>query len=90
MLAKVMSCAMVGLEGAIVEVEVDIPHGLPAFTKRGYPRFSDAIKKESFQRIWLTLLRKTIQYKLEQPNLLRLGIHERIGGTLWKLMILGN
>jgi magnesium chelatase family protein len=32
MLAKVMSCAVVGLEGAIVEVEVDISPGLPAFT----------------------------------------------------------
>ena len=33
MLAKVMSCAVVGLEGAIVEVEVDISAGLPSFTK---------------------------------------------------------
>ncbi len=33
MLAKVMSCAVVGLEGAIVEVEVDISPGLPLFTK---------------------------------------------------------
>jgi magnesium chelatase family protein len=35
MLAKVMSCAVVGLEGAIVEVEVDISPGLPAFTLVG-------------------------------------------------------
>ena len=33
MLAKVMSCAVVGLEGAIIQVEVDISPGLPAFTK---------------------------------------------------------
>ncbi|GAG18381.1 unnamed protein product [marine sediment metagenome] len=32
MLAKVTSCAVVGLEGAIVEVEVDISPGLPSFT----------------------------------------------------------
>ncbi|GAH37713.1 unnamed protein product [marine sediment metagenome] len=32
MLAKVLSCAVVGLEGAIVEVEVDISPGLPSFT----------------------------------------------------------
>jgi len=32
MLAKVLSCAVVGLEGAIVEVEVDISSGLPSFT----------------------------------------------------------
>lgn len=29
MLAKVMSCAIVGLEGAVVEVEVDTSPGLP-------------------------------------------------------------
>ena len=33
MLAKVISCAIVGLEGAIVEVETDISPGLPSFTK---------------------------------------------------------
>jgi len=33
MLAKVVSCAVVGLEGAIVQVEVDISPGLPSFTK---------------------------------------------------------
>jgi magnesium chelatase family protein len=32
MLAKVMSCAVVGLEGTIVEVEADISPGLPTFT----------------------------------------------------------
>jgi len=32
MLAKVISCAIVGLEGAVVEVEVDISPGLPSFT----------------------------------------------------------
>jgi magnesium chelatase family protein len=32
MLAKVMSCAIVGLEGATIEVEVDISPGLPSFT----------------------------------------------------------
>ena len=32
MLAKVISCAIVGLEGAIVEVEADISPGLPSFT----------------------------------------------------------
>ena len=37
MLAKVLSCAVMGLEGAIVEVEVDISSGLPAFTIVGLP-----------------------------------------------------
>ena len=35
MLAKVYSCAVVGLDGAIVEVEVDIANGLPSFADVG-------------------------------------------------------
>src|SRR5579884_3328015 len=32
MLAQVRSCAIVGLEGALVEVEVDLANGLAGFT----------------------------------------------------------
>ncbi len=35
MLAKVSSCAIVGLDGALVDVEVDISNGQPGFTKVG-------------------------------------------------------
>ena len=48
MLAKVLSCAVVGLEGAIVEVEVDIASGLPSFTIVGLP---DAAVQESRERV---------------------------------------
>jgi magnesium chelatase family protein len=37
MLAKVISCAIIGLEGAVIEVEVDISPGLPSFTIVGLP-----------------------------------------------------
>jgi len=37
MLAKVFSCAVIGLEGAIIQVEVDISRGLPSFTIVGLP-----------------------------------------------------
>ncbi len=47
MLAKVRSCAIVGLDGALVEVEVDIGHGLPSFTIVGLP---DAAVQESKER----------------------------------------
>jgi magnesium chelatase family protein len=48
MLAKVMSCAIVGLEGVIVEVEVDISPGLPSFTIVGLP---DAAVQEARERV---------------------------------------
>ena len=35
MLAKLYSCAVLGLDGGLIEVEVDISQGLPAFTKAG-------------------------------------------------------
>jgi len=43
MLAKVMSCAIQGLEGVIVEVEVDISPGLPKFLVVGLP--DDAVSE---------------------------------------------
>ncbi len=48
MLAKVLSCAIVGLEGAIVEVEVDISPGLPQFTIVGLP---DTAVQEARERV---------------------------------------
>jgi len=48
MLANVTSCAVVGLEGAIVEVEVDISSGLPTFTIVGLP---DTAVQEARERV---------------------------------------
>ena len=48
MLARVHSCAIIGLEGAIVEVEVDTARGLPHFAIVGLP---DAAVQESRERV---------------------------------------
>jgi magnesium chelatase family protein len=48
MLAKVTSCALVGLDGAIVEVEVDTSRGLPSLTIVGLP---DTAVQESRERV---------------------------------------
>jgi len=40
MLAKILSCAVVGVDGLIVEVEVDIVDGLPAFSTVGLPEIA--------------------------------------------------
>jgi magnesium chelatase family protein len=48
MLAKVYSCAVIGLEGVLVEVEVDIAQGLPAFTVVG---LGDTAVQESRERV---------------------------------------
>ncbi len=48
MLAKACTCAVIGLDGALVEVEVDIGHGLPAFAIVGLP---DAAVNEAKERV---------------------------------------
>jgi magnesium chelatase family protein len=48
MLAKVTSCALVGLEGVLVDVEVDTSRGLPSLIIVGLP---DAAVKESSERV---------------------------------------
>lgn len=48
MLAKVNSAAVVGLEGVVVEVEVDISSGLPSMTIVGLP---DTAVQESKERV---------------------------------------
>ncbi len=48
MLTKAKTCALVGLDGRIVDVEVDISTGLPAFTVVGLP---DTAVQESRERV---------------------------------------
>ncbi len=48
MLARVLSSAVIGIDGCLVEVEVDITQGLPAFTIVGLP---ETAVKESKERV---------------------------------------
>ncbi len=52
MLAKVFSCAIVGLEAEVVEVEIDITRGQPAFAIVGLP---DAAIRESRDRVFAAI-----------------------------------
>ena len=48
MLARILSAALVGVEAALVRVEVDVTPGLPAFTTVGLP---DSAVRESRERV---------------------------------------
>ena len=48
MLARVFSCAVIGLDGVVVEVEVDTGGGLPHMVIVGLP---DAAVQESRERV---------------------------------------
>jgi len=48
LLAKVNSCSVIGLDGVLIEVEVDIANGLPAFNIVGLP---DTAVQEARERV---------------------------------------
>ena len=52
MLSQVLSCATFGIEGYLVDVEVDLSAGLPAFTTVGLP---DNAVKESKDRVFAAI-----------------------------------
>jgi magnesium chelatase family protein len=59
MLAKVMSCAIVGLEAQQVEVEVDITTGQPMFNVVGLP---DAAVRESRDRVFAAIRNSGLKF----------------------------
>jgi magnesium chelatase family protein len=59
MLAQVTSCAVVGLEGELIQVEVDISRGLPSWTLVGLP---DAAVRESSERVRSAIKNSGLQF----------------------------
>lgn len=59
MLAKVVSCAIVGLEAEVVEVEVDVINGYPNFAIVGLP---DAAVRESRDRVHAAIKNSGLQF----------------------------
>ncbi len=59
MLARIYSCAVIGLDGVIVEVEVDTGQGLPGMTIVGLP---DAAIQESRERVQAAVKNTGIPY----------------------------
>ncbi len=63
MLAKSQTCAVVGLDGFIVEVEVDISPGLPAFNIVGLP---DTAVQEARERVRAALRNSGCEFPLRR------------------------
>jgi magnesium chelatase family protein len=59
MLARVFSCAVIGLDGVIVEVEVDTGQGLPGMTIVGLP---DTAVQESRERVQAAIKNMGLPY----------------------------
>ena len=59
MLARVYSCAVIGLDGVVVEVEVDYGQGLPKMSIVGLP---DEAVKESRERVFSAIKNAGLSY----------------------------
>ncbi|HHX23637.1 MAG TPA: YifB family Mg chelatase-like AAA ATPase [Thermoanaerobacterales bacterium] len=66
MLAKVKSCSIYGLESFLVDVEVDISNGLPAFDIVGLP---DAAVKESRERVRAAIKNQSFTFPIKRITL---------------------
>ncbi len=85
MLAKVISCAVVGLDGALVDVEVDISNGQPGFTIVGLP---DAALQESRERVRAAIRNPSLIYPFNKRITVNLAPADlRKGGPAYDLPI---
>jgi len=62
-LAKVYSCAVVGLDGELIEVEIDIQRGTPALNLVGLP---DAAVKEATDRVRAAIRNSGFHFPLQR------------------------
>ncbi len=63
MLAQIKSCGLLGVEGILVTVEIDINNGLPGYAVVGLP---DAAIKESKERVFSALKNSGLRYPLKR------------------------
>lgn len=84
MLAKVMSCAVTGLEGAIVEVEVDISSGMPSFTIVGLP---DTAVQEAKERVRAAIRNSGCTFPMRRITVNLAPAHLKKAGPAYDLPI---
>lgn len=63
MLSNIYSCTIFGIDGIIVEVEVDISNGLPTYALVGLP---DTAVKESKERVFSAIKNNGFKYPMER------------------------
>ena len=84
MLAKVTTCAVVGLEGFIVEVEVDISPGLPSFTIVGLP---DTAVQEAKERVRVAIRNSGCTFPMKRIVVNLAPAHLKKAGPAYDLPI---
>ena len=84
MLARITSCATVGIEGLLVEVEADLGVGLPTFTIVGLP---DAAVRESRERVLAAVRNCGFEFPARKITINLAPAHVRKEGARFDLPI---
>ena len=84
MLAKSQTCAVVGLDGFIVQVEVDISPGLPAFNIVGLP---DTAVQEARERVRAALRNSGCEFPMRRITVNLAPAHLKKAGPAYDLPI---
>ena len=84
MLTKVQTCAVVGLDGAIVEMEVDISPGLPTFNIVG---LLDTAVQEAKERVRAAIRNSGCQFPLQRITVNLAPAHLKKEGLAYDLPI---
>ncbi|HAG12187.1 MAG TPA: magnesium chelatase, partial [Desulfotomaculum sp.] len=82
MLATVKSTALTGLDGHVIQVEVDVANGLPCFDLVGLP---DPAVKESRDRVRAAIRNSGFQYPLQRITVNLAPADMRKEGPLYDL-----
>ena len=87
MLAKSRTCAVIGLDGFVVEVEVDISPGLPSFTIVGLP---DTAVQESRERVRAAIRNSGHEFPMRRVTVSLAPADLRKAGPAYDLPIAGR
>ena len=83
-LAKVLSSTVLGVDSALIEVEVDLANGLPTFTTVGLP---DASIRESRDRVKAAMANSGFPFPMKRITVNLAPAHLRKEGTAFDLPI---
>ena len=84
MLAKTRTCALIGLDGVVVETEVDIAPGLPAFHIVGLP---DTALQESRERVRAAIRNSGVEFPMRRIAVSLAPANVRKSGPAYDLPI---
>ena len=84
MIAKVKSCGLIGVDGFIVDVEVDISNGLPSFDIVGLP---DLAVRESKERVRAALKNCNLEFPVKRITVNLAPAHIKKEGPCFDLPI---